>query len=176
MKTHKKTIRKVAESKGQFRFERTTSDRDPRNHLSMTQQEQDNVTQPPHASGVSPNPADQMGQAILKRRQTEIWASPDYQMQLMLLGQQNKKRLLMARQERENITHAPPVPGTSSNSANQMELGTSKRRQKELSRTPMPASAPHDRPSDDYTSQLRLIEQQNKKHLLMARQELDNAK
>ena len=40
----------------------------------------------------------------------------DYQMQLMLLEQQNKKRLLMARQEQDNITRTdggPPMPGQS---------------------------------------------------------------
>lgn len=37
-------------------------------------------------------------------------ALQDYQMQLMLLEQQNKKRLLMARQEQDNISH---VPGSS---------------------------------------------------------------
>ncbi|QDS70968.1 hypothetical protein FKW77_007290 [Venturia effusa] len=34
-------------------------------------------------------------------------ALQDYQMQLMLLEQQNKKRLLMARQEQDNISHVP---------------------------------------------------------------------
>lgn len=34
-------------------------------------------------------------------------ALQDYQMQLMLLEQQNKKRLLMARQEQDNIGHVP---------------------------------------------------------------------
>jgi hypothetical protein len=41
-------------------------------------------------------------------------ALQDYQMQLMLLEQQNKKRLLMARQEQDNINHVPgstPGPG-----------------------------------------------------------------
>lgn len=39
-------------------------------------------------------------------------ALQDYQMQLMLLEQQNKKRLLMARQEQDNMTSGPggPVP------------------------------------------------------------------
>jgi hypothetical protein len=37
-------------------------------------------------------------------------ALQDYQMQLMLLEQQNKKRLLMARQEQDNVNH---VPGSS---------------------------------------------------------------
>jgi hypothetical protein len=41
-------------------------------------------------------------------------ALQDYQMQLMLLEQQNKKRLMMARQEQDNITgrtDGPPLPG-----------------------------------------------------------------
>lgn len=41
-------------------------------------------------------------------------ALQDYQMQLMLLEQQNKKRLMMARQEQDNITRgdgAAPMPG-----------------------------------------------------------------
>jgi hypothetical protein len=41
-------------------------------------------------------------------------ALQDYQMQLMLLEQQNKKRLMMARQEQDNITRTdggPPMPG-----------------------------------------------------------------
>lgn len=41
-------------------------------------------------------------------------ALQDYQMQLMLLEQQNKKRLMMARQEQDNISRTdggPPMPG-----------------------------------------------------------------
>ncbi|GAB7353256.1 hypothetical protein MBLNU459_g3765t1 [Dothideomycetes sp. NU459] len=37
-------------------------------------------------------------------------ALQDYQMQLMLLEQQNKKRLLMARQEQDNMTNGPGGP------------------------------------------------------------------
>jgi hypothetical protein len=66
-------------------------------------------------------------------------ALQDYQMQLMLLEQQNKKRLLMARQEQDNITgpHAQGGPGfppsmspqgsragPSPNPADQMKKGT----------------------------------------------------
>lgn len=43
-------------------------------------------------------------------------ALQDYQMQLMLLEQQNKKRLMMARQEQETISRTdggPPMPGQS---------------------------------------------------------------
>ncbi|KAL1304543.1 hypothetical protein AAFC00_003523 [Neodothiora populina] len=67
-------------------------------------------------------------------------ALQDYQMQLMLLEQQNKKRLLMARQEQDNMTNGPGGPGTfppaispsgsraglSPNSADQMKRGTPK--------------------------------------------------
>lgn len=38
-------------------------------------------------------------------------ALQDYQMQLMLLEQQNKKRLMMARQEQDNISRDPAMPG-----------------------------------------------------------------
>ncbi|GIZ42283.1 hypothetical protein CKM354_000555800 [Cercospora kikuchii] len=38
-------------------------------------------------------------------------ALQDYQMQLMLLEQQNKKRLLMARQEQDSMAHPTGVPG-----------------------------------------------------------------
>ena len=38
-------------------------------------------------------------------------ALQDYQMQLMLLEQQNKKRLLMARQEQDNVGRDGPMPG-----------------------------------------------------------------
>lgn len=72
-------------------------------------------------------------------------ALQDYQMQLMLLEQQNKKRLLMARQEQDNMgsgpQHQPGVgaqgfpaamspqgnrPGPSPNPADQMKRGTPK--------------------------------------------------
>src|SRR5271169_5367804 len=38
-------------------------------------------------------------------------ALQDYQMQLMLLEQQNKKRLMMARQEQDNIGRDQSMPG-----------------------------------------------------------------
>lgn len=58
--------------------------------------------------------------------QTGSHALQDYQMQLMLLEQQNKKRLLMARQEQDSMSitrdgppgpNGPPFPGTSPNGA-----------------------------------------------------------
>lgn len=55
--------------------------------------------------------ARQMGAA--GPNQTGNHALQDYQMQLMLLEQQNKKRLLMARQEHDNVAH--PHPGSGPN-------------------------------------------------------------
>jgi hypothetical protein len=84
-------------------------------------------------------------------------ALQDYQMQLMLLEQQNKKRLLMARQEQDNMTggpHAQPAGGApvfppsmspsgsragpSPNPVDQMKRGTPKLNQQGLPGSPMP--------------------------------------
>ncbi|EKG18169.1 cAMP-dependent protein kinase pathway protein [Macrophomina phaseolina MS6] len=93
-------------------------------------------------------------------------ALQDYQMQLMLLEQQNKKRLLMARQEQDNITQHPasgPVgqpgfppamspqgsrAGPSPNPSDQMKRGTPKLNQAGLPGSPMPdGSMPQNRNS-----------------------------
>ncbi|KAL0264522.1 hypothetical protein SLS55_000472 [Diplodia seriata] len=93
-------------------------------------------------------------------------ALQDYQMQLMLLEQQNKKRLLMARQEQDNITQHPasgPVgqpgfppamspqgsrAGPSPNPSDQMKRGTPKLNQAGLPGSPMPdGSMPQNRSS-----------------------------
>jgi len=68
-------------------------------------------------------------------------ALQDYQMQLMLLEQQNKKRLMMARQEQDNITNnrdgAPmpgmPAPGMSPSGS---RTGTSPNPQDQMKRGP----------------------------------------
>ncbi|KAJ9657753.1 hypothetical protein H2201_008066 [Coniosporium apollinis] len=93
-------------------------------------------------------------------------ALQDYQMQLMLLEQQNKKRLLMARQEQDSLTHGPPGPapmgqpgfapamspqgsraGPSPN-PNEMKRGTPKMGQTGLPGSPMPdGSMPQNRSS-----------------------------
>ena len=79
-------------------------------------------------------------------------ALQDYQMQLMLLEQQNKKRLLMARQEQDNIRpggegqagYAPNMSpqgsrsGPSPNPSEQMKRGTPKMNQVGLPGSPMP--------------------------------------
>ena len=94
-------------------------------------------------------------------------ALQDYQMQLMLLEQQNKKRLLMARQEQDNSIRpdgAPGMPGQagfaqnmspsgsrngpSPNPSEQMKRGTPKMNQVGLPGSPMPdGSMPHGRGS-----------------------------
>ncbi|KAI4943588.1 hypothetical protein J4E91_009225 [Alternaria rosae] len=84
-------------------------------------------------------------------------ALQDYQMQLMLLEQQNKKRLLMARQEQDNQSGHPQqgvigapgfgaamspqgsrAGGPSPNPADQMKRGTPKLGQQNLPGSPMP--------------------------------------
>ncbi|KAF2839470.1 hypothetical protein M501DRAFT_804099 [Patellaria atrata CBS 101060] len=81
-------------------------------------------------------------------------ALQDYQMQLMLLEQQNKKRLLMARQEQDNLTHGPGTApgqpgfqamspsgsraGPSPNPNDQMKRGTPKMGQTGLPNSPLP--------------------------------------
>ncbi|KAH0547623.1 hypothetical protein GP486_008412, partial [Trichoglossum hirsutum] len=81
-------------------------------------------------------------------------ALQDYQMQLMLLEQQNKKRLLMARQEQDSLTRTdqPGVgqpgfqgmspqgsrAGPSPNPSDQMKRGTPKLNQPGLPGSPMP--------------------------------------
>lgn len=97
-------------------------------------------------------------------------ALQDYQMQLMLLEQQNKKRLLMARQEQDNVTRldgsqgipgqaaggyaAPNMSpqgsrsGPSPNPNDQMKRGTPKMGQVGIPGSPMPdGSMPHGRGS-----------------------------
>lgn len=92
-------------------------------------------------------------------------ALQDYQMQLMLLEQQNKKRLLMARQEQDNLSGphqqgavgAPGFatamspqgsrPGPSPNPADQMKRGTPKLGQQGLPGSPMPEGAMQQRNS-----------------------------
>jgi hypothetical protein len=87
-------------------------------------------------------------------------ALQDYQMQLMLLEQQNKRRLLMARQEQDNLTNGPggvpgqmtpnqpqfgpgmspsgQRPGPSPNPNEQMKRGTPKMGAQNLPGSPMP--------------------------------------
>ncbi|KAF2091025.1 hypothetical protein K490DRAFT_71293 [Saccharata proteae CBS 121410] len=92
-------------------------------------------------------------------------ALQDYQMQLMLLEQQNKKRLLMARQEQDNLSQHPTPPvgqpafppamspqgsraGPSPNPTDQMKRGTPKLNQAGLPGSPMPdGSMPQNRGS-----------------------------
>ncbi|KAJ5806914.1 hypothetical protein N7474_010506 [Penicillium riverlandense] len=86
-------------------------------------------------------------------------ALQDYQMQLMLLEQQNKRRLMMARQEQDNMTRTdgqPPMPGqglppgtspqgsragASPNPNDQMKRGTPKMPQSGLPGSPSAGDA-----------------------------------
>jgi len=80
-------------------------------------------------------------------------ALADYQMQLMLLEQQNKRRLAMARQEQD-------VAGPQTGGVEEM---------------PQPNWNVQGTALEDYQMQLMLLEQQNKRRLMMARQEQDLA-
>jgi len=105
---------------------------------------------PRPGGGVAPGPAGQpQGNHALQ----------DYQMQLMLLEQQNKKRLLMARQEQDNMSvphgqaavGGPGFPpsmspqgsrsGPSPNPADQMKKGTPRLGPQGLPGSPMPEGA-----------------------------------
>lgn len=82
----------------------------------------------------------------------EPYPSPkDHQAQFMALEQSNKRRLIMARQEQERFQETP-VNDAPSLPAN-------------------PCQEPNGRVLQDYQMQLMLLERQNKRRLLMARQE-----
>jgi hypothetical protein len=90
---------------------------------------------------------------------TDRYALQDYQMQLMLLEQQNKKRALMARQ----------------NYSDTIQSGFDGQRNiVEISPRPSIPAAKANHSLQDYQMQMMLLEQQNKKRLLMARQEYEN--
>jgi len=169
MKDHKKSIPKLAgtEAGGTF-HPKATSSEDLTKHLLMVRQEQ------------PPNSVDQTEQGMPKRCQTELSESPTpvipYQVQLMMIEQQNKARLLKARQELGNMTQAPRVPRASPNSADQIEQGIPKQCQTELSGSPMPVGVGQNLALEPYQVQLMMLEQQNKNRLLNARQELENPK
>jgi len=115
-------------------------------------------------------------------------ARQDYEMQLMLLEQQNKKRLLQARAEQSNASSSAPQPAQSSARSSHPDVppgrifcstveGVSHRAgQHQLGNAGVPATIPYQNPvRQDYGMQLMLLEQQNKRRLLQARAEQANA-
>ena len=122
--------------------------------LLMARQEQDAAMEGQKRSSVEGIPA----RETPKPSQPSSLSLQDRQMQLLLLEQQNKKRLLMARQKQDAAMKGQTRPSAGGVSAQQ---------------TGMPQKIPAQIP--DYQMQLMLIEQQNKKRLLMARQEQDAA-
>ncbi|QKX60703.1 uncharacterized protein TRUGW13939_07849 [Talaromyces rugulosus] len=105
-----------------------------RKRLMMAREKQENTAQAPHASGTTLNLADNGEQDTPKQPQQGLPQSPtlvrvpqdralqDYHMQWMLLENQNKKRLMLFREEHEKAAQAPHAPGTSSDPADQIEL------------------------------------------------------
>ena len=80
--------------------------------MSQNGMDENGMFMPNRMPGMPPNGgAGPGGPAVAGQNNNGNHALHDYQMQLMLLEQQNKKRLLMARQEQDNMGQAPGVPG-----------------------------------------------------------------
>jgi hypothetical protein len=111
-------------------------------------------------------------------------ALQDYQMQLMLLEQQNKKRLLQARAKQDSASRSTQGFASSSHpdvspsriSCSTVEEASNRARQRQSGNPGVPTMIPYQFPArQDYQMQLMLLEQQNKKRLLQARAEHDSA-
>ncbi|KAJ4352532.1 uncharacterized protein N0V89_007881 [Didymosphaeria variabile] len=102
-------------------------------------------------------------------------APQDYQMQLMLLDQQNKKRLLMAKQERDGNDSHTPDQGQHEPQDYQMQLMLLEQQNKKrlLMARPEQDGNKSNTILQGQQMHLMILEQQNKKRLLMARQEQD---
>ncbi|KAJ5895548.1 hypothetical protein N7495_007239 [Penicillium taxi] len=116
------------------------------------------------ANGQMPQPTIRPGMQTPNGQAQGNHALQDYQMQLMLLEQQNKRRLMMARQEQDSIARdgQPPMPGqgglppgtspgsrtgTSPNPGDQMKRGTPKMPQTGLPGSPSTADLSQNRAS-----------------------------
>jgi hypothetical protein len=100
--------------------------------------------EPPQKAGRDAMPTPPIQHAKASSQKQQDHTLQDQQMHLMLLEQQNKKRLMMIRQEQDAMTALPKQEASTPNQA-----------------------------EPDYQRQLRLLEQENKKRLMMARQEQD---
>lgn len=136
--------------------------------LMMTRQEQDAVCATIDGSERAPGSCDGqpavgsiVGQPSVENIDaqapaTNLYALQNYQMQLMLLEQQNKKRLMLARQELD-AQHQVTVVDYSKD-----ECPDGK------------GPEPNNHALQGYQSQLMLLEQQNKRRHMMARQGQDD--
>lgn len=103
-------------------------------------------------------------------------AAQDYQMQLMILEQQNKRRLLMARTEQDNASSSAVRSIQDFTGTGQNHILCAAQSAPPLAWYHQPVTAgasatPHNQnpARQDYQMQLMLLEQQNKKRLLQAR-------
>jgi hypothetical protein len=101
-------------------------------------------------------------------------ARPDYQMQLMLLEQQNKKRLLMQRWEEERLQSQGRAGAEDNVPPRISPYGSERRSSDEQGLAASRTSISLHHTLQDHQMQLMLLEQQNRKLLLMARQEQDS--
>ena len=90
---------------------------------------------------------------------------PNYQDQLRLLEDQNKKRLLMARQERDSLT------AEVSSASPEVQDNRQGFELPDCTKVAEQETAPKSHAQQDYELQLRLLEQQNEKRRLLALQE-----
>jgi len=122
----------------------------------------DKAEQLPHGGYMSPAPPPNPAQNH-SPSPTPSSALQDYQMQLMLLEQLNKKRRLLAIHYPEHFPHveymSPPPPSPPPLNP---------------ARNHSPSPTPSSSALQDYQMQLMLLEQQNRKRLLMARQEQES--
>ena len=87
-------------------------------------------------------------------------ALQDYQMQLMLLEQQNKNRLIMAREDSKDYSSNTASPNHQDGSRPSVQVPITNQ-----------SNAPKNHALQDYQMQLMLLEQQNKNRLIVAREE-----
>ena len=94
---------------------------------------------------------------------------PDYQEALKYLERQHKTRLPLLREEKSTTSMAPPITTSRDTPLRHMSEARDRSGMPSLSTLPaLPYAA-----AGDYQMQLMMLEQQNKKRLMMARQEQD---
>ncbi|KAM0715320.1 hypothetical protein Q7P37_008818 [Cladosporium fusiforme] len=97
-------------------------------------------------------------QRLRQMNKDENWGLQDYQLQLMMLEQQNKKRLLMARSQQDNFPYHG-LPSAVNSQTEKLDFGMpSLIREGQNEETLLT--------KEDYDTQLNLLEEKNKQHLL----------
>lgn len=165
MEHHEQTTPKfVIELKNLPRPETKAIEEDSTENRSVAQQEKEDVAQESNTADASSSPTDRIAGL------SAPLGYPEHQVEFGKLEGQNKRRLLVAQQEQENLAQQSNTVGRSSSSADQMGRDNLKRSLNGLPRSPMPVSATLSQTLQVYDIHMSLLKQQNKAHLLMARQ------